>query len=164
MPAENIQRQKAVAIVETVEILSDLIAMNGIVGGIKIQNQPFRRLRKATDELIDQHFMHCNSGVPVRSLLKPTQCRRATQGPVALDGCLQRRIAAQCIVVIQVFVACRHGVHPLAQHAQLAVLTAPLNARVFYGSVQGLGQPNLAVHAAQQQHPPPSEVPRHRQN
>lgn len=56
LPAEDIQRQETILVVETVEEPPLLLAMYRIAGGVKVQHDLLGRLLERGDELLHQHL------------------------------------------------------------------------------------------------------------
>lgn len=81
-----------------------LVTVYPVIGGIKIQDQLLRCFFKRSDELLDYHFMHPNSGFPVCPVLPPTQGRTAGQFLGAPQRRLDGQIKTQALVVVEVFI------------------------------------------------------------
>jgi hypothetical protein len=63
LAAEHVQRQVAVAVVVAVEEAPLLLAMQRVVGGVKVQHQFLGRSLEAGDELLDQHLVQSPGAV-----------------------------------------------------------------------------------------------------
>lgn len=82
LAAKSIERQIAVGIVVPVKFRVLLIAMQGNVRGIDIQNQLVRRLRLPGDELLDQHPVQCDHIRAASAPFQTTQRRDADAGRI----------------------------------------------------------------------------------
>ena len=69
LSAKDIQRQETIVVVIAVEKATFLLAMNGIIGCIKIQDQAFGWATKRGDELIDQDLVETPSRRAIRAIL-----------------------------------------------------------------------------------------------
>ncbi len=122
--AEHIERQEAVAVVIAVEEAPLLVAVHRIVGRVDVQNDLFGRPRKRGNEALDQNLVNRPRPTPLGPVLEAAQRRRARQRPVPPGSGLQAGIMAQIGVIVQVLVAQRNPVDPLAQESRHAM--APL--------------------------------------
>ena len=68
--AKNIQRQKTVMIIITVEKTSLLEPVHRIVGGVKVQDDLFGFLGKGSDELFDQQLVQGKGCPPILPVFK----------------------------------------------------------------------------------------------
>ncbi len=79
--------------------------------------------------------------------------RGAGEATIAPDRRLQRQVVAQTFMVVHVFVAQRHGVHPLAQQRQKFMRDLAGLARVVEPARQARQQAKPAVRQSQKQRP-----------
>ena len=147
--AEDVQRQVAVAPVVTVEEPTLLVAMQWIVRrvqvqpdlprrlGVRLHEQPYQqvveRLRLRHDALVAMRRRLLGNAQLQTVQRARTRQRRA---PVAIPHPIragrvrlarqqrQQRVAAQFVVIVQIFVAQRHRVHALRQQRPHVVLHA----------------------------------------
>ena len=122
--AEHIERQEAVAVVIAVEEAPLLVAVHRIVGRVDVQNDLFGRPRKRGNEALDQNLVNRPRPTPLGPVLEAAQRRRARQRPVPPGSGLQAGVMAQIGVIVQILVAQRNPVDPLAQESRHAM--APL--------------------------------------
>ena len=127
--AEDVERQVAVAVVVAVEEAAFLTAVQRVVGGVQVEDQPLRRLPVGVEEEIDEEPLDrlrlmTDAAVAMGAcgrVLQPVQRRLAGKRRTARAPGLQtpqhhtqNRIVAQRVVVDQVLVAQRDPEHPLA--------------------------------------------------
>src|ERR1035437_5721861 len=74
------------------------------IGGVEVQDQLPRRLRKRSDELLDQHLMHGPGYLTIGAVLQPAERGTGGQRLVPFDGRLPGQIMAERVVVVEVFV------------------------------------------------------------
>ncbi len=147
------QRQKTVMIVIAVEETALLLAVNRVVGGVEVEDQLLGSRRMRGDEALDHGAMRRPRPSAIRRPLEAPHRRGAGEAPVAPDHRLQRQVVAQTFMVVHVFVAQRHGVHPLAQQRQKFVRDLASLARVVEPARQARQQAEPAVHQTQKQRP-----------
>ena len=128
-----------------------LFTVHGIVGGIEVQDQFRRFVLERVDESIHQHLMHPPRRRPPGAVLEPAQRGGAGQGPIAPHRRLQRHFAAQRVVIVQVLVSQRQGVHPVTKQRACVVATACAPAWVLERPGHRIGQTQVPVSLAQQQ-------------
>ncbi len=90
---------------------------------------------------------------PVRRPIEAAYRRRAGEPPIAPDRRLQHQVVAQIFMVVDVFVAQRHRVHPLAQQRQKLVRDLARLALVVEPARQARQQAEPAVRQSQKQRP-----------
>ena len=164
--AENIQRQIAIAVVIAVEEAPFLRAVQGIVGGVEIEDDFLRRaLVRLEEEIDEQRF---DGGGIVADLviarrlrlgaLQPVQRRFARHRRAVLaprrklaGEHAEHRIVAQMVVVVQILVAQREGVHALPDQSRHRMLDQIGPARVGKAGGEAADQPQGAVRLPQQQ-------------
>jgi hypothetical protein len=163
MPAaEDIQWQKAIAVVVAVEVPTFLIAVERIIGGIQVDDDAQRGFAMGLDEQIYEQLL--DGGCIVVGLIvailtdlggifQPVQCRLAGNRTARLvnDGC-KRRIAPQRIVVDEIFIAERKSAEALAQQVRERVHDGLRNTVVREASRQPLGELQLPVGTGEQRH------------
>ena len=115
---KNIERQKTVMVVITVEKATLLEPVHRIVGGVKVQDNLFGRFGKGAHELLDQQLVHGKSRPPILPVFKTTQSRRAGQRFGLSRGRLPQGIVAQGIKVVQILIARHQPVNTLPEHGQ----------------------------------------------
>ena len=54
--AKEIQRQKTIIVIKTIEVPALLIAVNRVVGGIDVDDDLFRRLGVGFEKKLDEEF------------------------------------------------------------------------------------------------------------
>jgi hypothetical protein len=127
--AEDVQRQIAVAVIIAVKEAALLMSVQGVVGGIEIENDLRWRVLVRFHEQIDKQGFDLGPipGDPVVALqlrsaqLQPVERRFAGQRRTIIAAGRQfarqhrhRRVVAQLVVVIQIFVAQRNPEHALS--------------------------------------------------
>lgn len=150
LAAEHVQRQVAIAVVVTMEEASLLLAVQRVVGGIKVQHQLFGRALEAGDELIDQHLMQPPRRGPIGPLLQSAQRGGAGNLAVHANSRLHGHVTAQSTVVVEVFPAQRQAVHPLAQHVAHVMRDQQRIARIGDAARRRIHQAQLAIELAKQ--------------
>ncbi len=168
MPAaEHVQRQVAVAVIVAVEEAPFLVAVERIIGGVEIEDDPLRWLLVSLQEEFDEQPLDRPGLVPDlviaverrgRCMLEPVQRALAGQrravGAVRLelaDQGRQHRIVAQLVVVDEVLVAQREAADALHQQGLDGVLDELLTAPVGEAPRQPLDQADRPVRGPQQQ-------------
>ena len=153
LAAEHIERQEAVMVVVAVEEAALLPAVNRVVGGVEVEGQVLGRSIEGRDEGLHHNLVDGPRPVPAGGIVEAAQGRWAGQGAVAPGRRLKREIMAQRRMVVDVLVAQRQGVHPLAQQGDTIMLDlAPLAAVMKPARHRG-GQSQQPVGLAQQYNP-----------
>jgi hypothetical protein len=136
--AEHVQWQIAVAVVVTVKEPSFLLAVQGIVGGVKVQDQKPRRLlrraEKGTYEILlqlvhlsDDLFVSWSLAKEVAGGFQAVECTFARQRLAAISHITsvlafqillatkkcQQRIGSKKIMIVEIFIAETQSVDPL---------------------------------------------------
>ena len=169
MPAaEDVQRQIAEAVVVTVEEPTLLMPVQGVVGGIEIENDPLgRRLvrleEQGDEQTLDRRRVVADLMVAARRqrcVLEPVQRalageRRALLAPGGeLAGQRrQHRVVAQLVVIDQILIAERDAEHPLRNHSLDRVLDLRLDPAVVEARRKPRHQADRAIGRAEQQRP-----------
>ena len=176
LTAEDVQRQVTVGPVVAVKETPLLIAMQRIVRGVQIQPHFFRCLGVGVQEKIHQHPVQ---GIRIRrnpvvtipgrgfrpAQLQAVQRARTRQRipSIPLPGSLrtgqvgfarpecQQAIRAQCIVIVEVFVAQGYTAHPLSDPFQHRVLDLVGIAIIAEAARNSPHQTQPAIHLAQQE-------------
>ena len=97
-----------------------LCAMNGIVGGVKVQDQFLGRGFIGGDEMVEQNPMDGPNAFPVGAVFPAAQRRSPRKGRVALHRRLQCRIDAQAVMVVQILIAQTHRISVQSVYRYLA--------------------------------------------
>jgi uncharacterized membrane protein len=101
------------------------------------------------DELRGQHFVQ-RPGLRARgAVVQAAQSRRRGQLVVAAHGGLHQHVAAQRLVVVQVFVAAAQAVDALREHLAQAVHDARRLARVGQHRCRRTAQSDVPIDLAQ---------------
>ena len=164
--AEHVQRQIAVAVIVAVEEAALLVAVQRIIGGVEIEDDPLGRRLVRLEEQRDEQGL---DGSPIMPdlmitrgagwrMLEPVQRAFAGQrgaglapgGELAGKG-RQDRIVPQLIVIDQVFVAERDAEHPLRHHGLDRVLDLGLGAPIGKAGSEPLQQPDGPIRRPEQQ-------------
>jgi hypothetical protein len=142
---EHIKRQVAVAIVVAVEKAAFLMAVQGIIGRVEIENNLFRRLLVRFDDQIDQQRFDSRRimrNLVIARRFRPAQLQtverrlagyRCTILALGLELAGQHRhhrIMAQLVMVVEILIAQRDPHHPLANQRFHLVLNQFLTAPV----------------------------------
>ena len=125
MPAtEDVERQIAVAVIVAVEVPAFLLAVEGIVGRIEVDDNTHRRFgvsiqKQVHEQPLDGVCIMVQLVVSVTAdlarMLQPIERGLACEHAARLvDDGGERRIEAQCVVVDQVLVAERDAKNALA--------------------------------------------------
>ena len=90
LAAEDIQRQKTVVVVVAMEEAAFLAPMDGIVGGVEVEDEFGRCLHERSDEVLEDDFVNRPGTRPVvLPVLQPAQGGARSELFVALGRCLQ---------------------------------------------------------------------------
>lgn len=155
--AEDVERQVAVSAVVPVEEGGLLVAVERRVGGVKIKGQLCGAGRAVPvvhggDELVDQHTGEPADVITGDTTFKPTERRGRAQWLAGLKRCaggqLQRRVVAQGLLIIEVFITLSQTDDPLPQKRALLVLDQVGIARVAYDLVKSLDKAGAQVRLA----------------
>jgi hypothetical protein len=165
--AENVKRQIAVALVVAVEEAALLIAVDRIVRGVQIEDQPSGRFLPGLNEQADEQpfhgvFVHADFmvalSVRLRGMFQPVErglaCEHGAIGAAGFELAgeeAQHRIVAQGIVIVQVLIAKRNAVDALGYERFERVLDILLAAGVAKAGRNLPGQADDAVCLPQQQ-------------
>ena len=164
--AEHVQRQIAVAVIVAVEEAALLVAVQRIVGGVEIEDDPLGRRLVRLEEQRDEQAL---DGSPIMPdlvitrgsgwrMFEPVQRAFAGQrgaslapgGELAGKG-RQDRIVPQLIVIDQVFVAERDAEQPLRHHGLDCVLDLDLGTPVGKAGSEPGHQAKRTIGRAEQQ-------------
>ena len=148
---EHVQRQKAIAIVVTVEETAFLLSMSPVIGRIKIQNQLCRRFIERSDKLFDQYLMNRQCRLSIQTILQTAERRGTAQHLILFNYALKSQIVTQFVMVIEIFVALTQSIDPLAQQGQLIMSDIARIPWIGQGRVNGFEQPQVPVGLAKQQ-------------
>ena len=130
------------------------MTVHRIIGRVEVEHQLPGRTRERGNELLDQLLMNHNRPLAPGASLEPTQRRGTRQAAVATAGGLNDQVLTKGVVVVRIFVSQRDRVDPLAHHRHHLVANLPALAGFTEPTRDPLGQPEPAVHFAQQQRPP----------
>ena len=130
LAAEHVQRQVAVAVVVAVKEAPLLLAVQRVVGGIKVEHEFLGRSLEAGDELIHQNLVQAPGGGRVSPFLQTAQGGGAGDFAINTDCRLHGHIQPQCAVVVQVLPPQCQTVDALAQQVGHAVRDQERAARV----------------------------------
>ena len=140
------------------------MTVHRIVGRVEVQHQLLGHARERGNELFDQLLMNRNRPLVLGAPLEPTQRRGTRQAAVVTAGGLNDRVLTKGVMVVQIFVSQRDRVDPLAHHRHHLVANLPALAWLTEPTRDPLGQPEPAVHLAQQQRPPHEKKPTRRRS
>jgi hypothetical protein len=164
--AEHVERQIAVAVVVAMEEAAFLMAMQRVIGGVEIKDDPARRDDLAAQEEVDEQALDrrrivANLVITARSrrrVLEPVQRAFAGErGAVLAPGDKlagkrrQDRVVPQLIVIDQVLVAERDAEDTLRHHRRDAVLDQPRHPAVIEAGRKSGDQANRPIGRAEQQ-------------
>ncbi len=165
-PAEDVERQIAVAVVVAVEEPSFLLAVHRIVGRIEVEDDLVRRLivrlqEQLHEQLLDRDRIVADLVIARRlqpAQLEPVQRRfagnRRTVFAPRLELACQHghhRIVAQLVVVVDILIAECDAEHPLADQRRHLMLDQLLAALVVKAPRQSAHQSDRAICRPQQQ-------------
>ena len=124
---QHVQRQVAVAVAvfcqkTAVEEAALLLAVQRVVGGVKVQHQLLGCGVEAGHELLDQQLAQAHRCGSISPALQAAQRGGTGHFAIHANGRLHRHVQAQRLVVVQVFPPQRQAVHALAQHVAHSVL------------------------------------------
>lgn len=119
---KHVQGQETVMVVVAMEKAALLLAVDGVVGGVKIEDQLLERGLEAGQKLHHEHAMEFPRPGPVLGVFHPAQSWRAGQGPVGPHDALQEHVFAQMRRVIEILPARAQSVDTLAQYREGAVI------------------------------------------
>ncbi len=111
--AEHVKRQETVAVVVAMKEAANLAPVHRIIGGVEVEHQFLGRGLERGDEGLDHRHMRRPRPTPIRRPVETADRRWAGQPLVASERRLQRQVVAQRTMVVDVFMAQRHRVHPL---------------------------------------------------
>ena len=165
--AEDVQRQVAVTVVVAVEEAPFLVAVERVVRGIEIENDPLGRLRvrfqeQRDEQLLDRPRVVADLVVAVegrgRCVLEPVQRafagERGTVGTPRFqfaDQGRQHRVVAQLVMVDQILIPQRDAANALREHGFDAMLDQLLDAPISEAPRQAPHQADRPVRGAEQQ-------------
>ncbi len=131
----------------------DLMPVHRIVGGVEVEHQFLGRAVERGDEGLDHRHMRRPRPGAIRRPIEAPHRRGAGEAPVTPTRRLQHQIVAQILMVVDVFVAQRHRVHPLTQQRQKLVPDLAGLARINEPTRKPRQQAEPAVRRRQQQRP-----------
>jgi hypothetical protein len=179
--AEDVERQIAVAVIVAVEEAAFLMAVQGVVGGVEIEDnllrrRPVRRQEQGDEQPLDRRrivgdlvvarrrrtaqFEAIERALAGDRRTVPTLCRKLA-GQDRHD-----RVVAQFVVVVEILVAERDSEYPLADQRRHLVLDQFRPPGIGKARRKPPDQPNHPVRRSQQQRPGvrgdrPAVEPRH---
>ncbi len=130
------------------------MTVHRIIGRVEVEHQLPGRTCERGNELFDQLLMNRNRPLVLGVPLEPAPRRGTGQAAVVTAGGLNDRVLTKGVVVVQIFVSQRDRVDPLAHHRHHLVANLPALAWLTEPTCDPPGQPEPAVHLAQQQRPP----------
>ena len=106
-------------IVVAVEESPLLVAVDGVVGGVEVEDQVLGRLGVSGDELIDQDLGARDQRLAVDAVLQAAEGRGRGEGQLGIGassgGHLQHRVGAEGLMVVEILVAQGDGDDPLGE-------------------------------------------------
>ena len=165
-PAEDVERQVAVALVVAVEEPAFLLSVQRIIGGIEIERDLRRRLGVGIKEQIDEQGLNGGriggdagiAGGLVAAEFEPVQRALARQRRAVAAGGhqlvrqrRQHRVMAELVVVIEILIAQRNADNPLHHQRLDRVLGVGGITTILEAGRQATGQPQHPVRRPQQQ-------------
>jgi hypothetical protein len=136
--AENVKRQVTILLVIALEKAAELIAVDGVVGGVEVENDLLRRRRMGFDKEVGQNLFHVGEVgrdlfvaavfigpwrrefQPVERTLAGQRLAAITFSHAILTAGIEfsgqhghQRIVSQLVVIGEVFVSQSDAVHPL---------------------------------------------------
>jgi hypothetical protein len=124
--------------------------MHRIIGGIKVQDQLCGRGIKGSDEALHHGLMGGPGPRAVGGPVKTANGRGRGQPAIPPAGGLEGQIIAQGVMIVGIFIAERHGKHPLAQQRQQFMADFAGLSAIVQSSGQTREQPNPALRQIQQ--------------
>src|SRR6266508_6685952 len=102
-----------------------LLAVDGVVGGVEVEDQVLGWPGMGGEELIDQDLGGLDQGLAVDAVLEATERRCRGEGLFGLGrssgGHLERGVGAEGLMVVEILVAKGDGGDPLSEQGALAV-------------------------------------------
>jgi len=131
------------------------MAVNGVVGGVKVEDQMVRSFEMGSDELLDQRNGHAYQGGSVDPVFEPAERRRRSElrGVVRnfADSELEGRISPQSLMVVEILVSGGDSDDALGEHGFLIVDDQGKPARVGDGSIECVKEAKLLAHFSKQE-------------
>ena len=134
-----------------------LVAVDGIVGGVEVQDQFLRNGRLRTNEHLDENLRHGGQGLAIDTVLQPAQGRRRRQRQILLNASfaqdLKQGVFPQTLVVVEVFIALGDAEDSLGQQGPLRMDDKEWMAWIGDTSIEGVDQSEGSIRLSQQQGP-----------
>lgn len=140
LPAEDIERQKAVFVIEAVEEAAFLLTVGNGRHAVEIQRQLLWRLFEGVDEGLQHDLMDDGGREAGRPILKAAQGRGRSQRRVGVDGGLQREILPKRLVVVKVLISSGDGVDALPEKPKRRMLDAAALAGIWQSTGDAFGK------------------------
>lgn len=157
LAAKDIERQVTIGVIVPVEEAALLGAVEGVVGGVEVEDQFFGRRAVGGDERLDEDLGHPDKVLAAGHVLQPRERRRRGRRFPGigrpLGQHLQERIVAKRLVVVLVFVSEGQTEEALPEHGGDGMGDGGRVASVVDAGGQAVGPSEAAVHLAQQQTP-----------
>ena len=133
-----------------------LVAVDGVVGGVDVEDEFLGRRGERCDELFDEDRSDAGQGFAVDAVLEPAEGgRRGEFGDAAgvgmVGGGLPERIVAEAVVIVEVFVSGGEAEEAVGQERALRVDDEQGMTRVGDGFVESVEQADLFVGFPQEQ-------------
>ena len=155
--AEDVEGQEAVLVVVAVEEAADLVTVDGIVGGVEVQDQFLGGRVVGGDEGLHDNLGHRDERGALGAVLQAAQGGGAGQGQIVFDAAfgdqLHKGIVAEGLLVVEVFVAQGQGVDALPEEGALLVDDEEGVPGVGDDAVEGGGESEASVGLAEEQSP-----------
>ena len=142
-----------------------LIAVDRIVGTVKIQYQLFGWLFVRLDEYFQQALADLPTHFLGRAIFKSAQRRIAGQGSIPTYGCLQYGVLAQIDMIVEVIIAyarpytrCRRRSRKLCLHLFLIRGSSTMDATRSHRPILLSASPNSIAPASELISPPPNSA------
>lgn len=87
----------------------------------------------------------------VHAILQTAQGWRAAQHLILLGRCLQRQVASELVMVVEIFVTLTQRIHALAQQGQLVMPDIATIAGIRKPRIDGFEQPQSSIDLSEQQ-------------
>src|ERR1017187_1570171 len=142
-------------IIVSVEEAALLVAVDAVVGGVKVEDQMLWGHRVRGDELVDQDLGDLDQGFAIEAILQAAECRRRGEGQFRLGGLpggdLEHGVNAKVLMVVEVLLPQGDCGYALGDHGTLVVNDEDGVSGVGDGGVYGVEQADLVVDLAEQQ-------------
>ena len=154
--AKDVEREKAVGVIVAVEEAFFLMSVDGIVGGVEIEDEFLGRRRLRLDELFDEDGRDVEERLSANAVFEPAQGGRRTEfgkfvGTGMIGDGLPQGIGTKLLMIVEIFVSAGDAENALGEQSTLRMQNEIGIAWIGNDAIEGVDQTELPIGLPQQQ-------------